>query len=105
MLGLCPVARWGRGISETRPIKIVAVACPCVALFNKAKEELANSELVVVNELKSTQLVKALVICGIICFLNVVQNCSYSFSFLHTVVFHNSFVHCLYPSLAIVYGT
>lgn len=49
------------------------------------------------NELKSTLPVKAPVICAITC-LSIDQNCSYSFSFLHTVVFHNSFVHCLYLS-------
>lgn len=99
VLGLCPVAQWRRDVSETRPIKRVAIACPQDDLFNKAEEELEDSELLVVNEMKSTHLVKAPIICDIIYFLNIVQNCSYSFSFLHTVVFHNSFVHCLYLSL------
>lgn len=65
VLGLCPVAWWGRGILKTRPIKRAAVACPHDVFFNKAKEELADSELVVVNELKSIRLVKAPIICTI----------------------------------------
>lgn len=60
VLGLCPVARWGRGILKTRPIKR---ACPHGVFFNKAKEKLGDSELVIVNELKFIRLVKAPVIC------------------------------------------
>lgn len=38
VLGLCPLAQWGRRILETRLIKRVAIACFHDALFNKAKE-------------------------------------------------------------------
>lgn len=93
LLGGGEEASWKQGLLS------VAITCPRGAFVNVAKRGLANSDLVVVNGLKSTHLVKAPNICGFINFSNVVQNCSYSFNFFHIVIFYNSFVHCLCLSL------
>lgn len=67
--------------------------------LKRKKRSKQTPKLLVVNVSKSTHLVKAPVICAIACFLNIVRNCSYSFSILHSVIFHNSFERCLYLSV------